>query len=81
MNKQIEELAKGIFEHCNTGLFEDEARDIARFVIAGQGYRKASEVTLEVISEIEQNFEIGYGGVFEFRKLLADLKKKYSEVR
>lgn len=44
-----------------------------------KGYRKASDVALEVISEIEQNFEIGYGGVLEFRKFLAELKKKYTE--
>jgi hypothetical protein len=43
------------------------------------GYAKASEVALEVIDEIEQNFEIGYGGVLEFKKFLAELKKKYTE--
>lgn len=43
-DKQIEELSKDIFEHCSAGLFEDEAKEIARFVIEGQGYRKASEV-------------------------------------
>ena len=47
--------------------------------LTAKGYRKASEVALEVIGEIEQNFEIGYGGVLEFRKLLAELKKKYTE--
>ena len=32
---------------------------------------------LELITTIEENFEIGYGGVYEFKKLLAELKEKY----
>ena len=57
-DKQIEEMAKDIFEHCSAGLFEDEAKEIAHFVIEGQGYRKASEVAEEVIKELERMIEV-----------------------
>ena len=39
----IEEIAEGIFQNCNCGLFFSEAEKIARFVIEEQGYRKQSE--------------------------------------
>lgn len=41
------------------------------------GYRKQSDVVREIIDTIKDNFEIGYGGVFEFYKLLDELKIKY----
>ena len=41
--KEIEEMAKAIFQNCNCGLFYSEAEKIARFVIEEQGYRKQSE--------------------------------------
>ena len=41
--KEIEKLAKEIFQNCNCGLFFSEAEKIARFVIEEQGYSKQSE--------------------------------------
>lgn len=35
-----------------------------------------SEV-IEMLNEIEDNFEQGYGGVYEFKRLLVEFKKKY----
>lgn len=54
MKKQIEELGAEIFQHCSAGLFEDEAAQIAEFVINKQSYRKASEVAAEIFAEIEE---------------------------
>lgn len=58
MEKQIEEMANAIFEHCNAGLFYSEAERIAHFVIEQQGYRKASEVAEEVINKIASRVQI-----------------------
>lgn len=81
-DKQIEEMAKDIFEHCSAGLFEDEAREIARFVIERRGYRKASEVAREIFNWFDENavnlnfvtgnFEVNFGRYLE-------LKKQYTE--
>jgi hypothetical protein len=80
-DKQIEELSKDIFEHCNAGLFEDEAKEIARFVIEGQGYRKAEDVAREIFEEIEKHLKnlcrTGYVG--NMSGILAELKKEYTE--
>jgi hypothetical protein len=77
MNKQIEELAKAIHLNCNAGLFEDEAKMIAEFVINKQGYRKTSDVVKEIFAEIENN-SYSYGINFVINKeTLAELKKKY----
>ena len=38
--KQIEEMAEAIFQHCQCGLFFSEAERIADFVINQQGYHK-----------------------------------------
>lgn len=37
-----------------------------------------SEVA-KIITTIKENFEIGYGGVCEFNKLLDDIEKKYAK--
>ena len=78
---QIEELKKDL-----TDIFDEEyyRRNITTpqntaEKLAKKGYRKQSDVSREIFEEIEQNFEIGYGGVLEFRGLLAELKKKYTE--
>lgn len=84
---EIEEIVKDVdkairanfpWDLLNNGYIVSSADNIAQELYYA-GYRKASEVAREVIDEIEQNFEIGYGGVLEFRKLLAELKKKYTE--
>lgn len=73
-DKQIEEMAKDIFEHCNAGLFEDEAYEIARFVIEGQGYRKASDVAREIIEILKS------AGIDRNRyPIIAEIEKKYTE--
>lgn len=74
MNKQIEELSKDIFEHCSAGLFEDEAEEIARFVIEGQGYCKASDVAVDIIRILRA------AGIDKFRyPVIAEIEKKYTE--
>ena len=81
--KQIEEMAKDIFEHCSAGLFEDEAEEIARFIIEGQGYRKASEVAEEIFAEIDKlAYRFMNDKHYIFGDMvwdIAELKKKYTE--
>ena len=89
--KQIEEmqltevdiLANDINTHCidlsQTFCGGTSCTSCLAHALTEKGYRKASEVAEEIISEIEEIFEIGYGGVYEFKKLLAELKKKYTE--
>ena len=79
-DKQIEELSKDIFEHCNAGLFEDEAKEIARFVIEEQGYRKASEVAREIIDEIFKILDAEYRN-YDTEALSDVLNKMYMSSR
>ena len=75
--KQIEEMAEEIFQNCNCGLFFDEAEKIARFVIEEQGYRKQSEVVMEIFDDILKikGLELhDWEAIFE-------LKKKYTDGR
>lgn len=55
--KQIEEMANAIFEHCNAGLFYSEAERIAHFVIEQHGYRKQSEVIEEYRKKVYSKME------------------------
>lgn len=52
IEKQIEELSEAIFKHCPAGLFESEAKMIAEFVILRCGYRRATDVALDTLTEI-----------------------------
>ena len=73
--KQIEEMAEAIFQNCNCGLFFSEAEKIARFVIEEQGYRKQSEVVMEIFDDILKikGLELhDWEAIFE-------LKKKYTD--
>lgn len=75
--KQIEEMAEAIFQNCNCGLFFSEAEKIARFVIEEQGYRKQSEVVMEIFDDILKikGLELhDWEAIFE-------LKKKYTDGR
>ena len=75
--KQIEEMAEAIFQNCNCGLFFSEAEKIARFVIEEQGYRKQSEVVMEIFDDILKikGLELhDWEAIFE-------LKKKYTDRR
>ena len=75
--KQIEEMAEAIFQNCNRGLFFSEAEKIARFVIEEQGYRKQSEVVMEIFDDILKikGLELhDWEAIFE-------LKKKYTDRR
>ena len=56
-DKQIEELAEAIFLNCHAGLFEDEAKMIAKFCYQ-EIDRKASDVAKEIFEEIEAHFDI-----------------------
>ena len=88
--KQIEEMAEAIFENCNCGLFFSEAEKIARFVIEEQGYRKQSEVVMEIFDDIEKlvstnkktvgcaTYEETIFYIEDFIEDLAELKKKYT---
>lgn len=88
--KQIEEMAEAIFQNCNCGLFFSEAEKIARFVIEEQGYRKQSEVVVEIFDEIEKlvsankktvgcaTYEETIFYIEDFIEDLAELKKKYT---
>lgn len=42
-----------------------------------ENYHKVKTEVVEMLNEIEDNFEPGYGGVYEFKRFLAKLKKKY----
>ena len=87
--KQIEEMAEAIFQNCNCGLFFSEAEKIARFVIEEQGYRKQSEVVMEIFDDIEKlvstnkktvgcaTYEETIFYIEDFIEDLAELKKKY----
>ena len=73
--KEIEEMAEAIFQNCNCGLFFSEAEKIARFVIEEQGYRKQSEVVMEIFDDILKikGLELhDWEAIFE-------LKKKYTD--
>ena len=75
--KEIEEMAETIFQNCNCGLFFSEAEKIARFVIEEQGYRKQSEVVMEIFDDILKikGLELhDWEAIFE-------LKKKYTDGR
>lgn len=75
--KEIEEMAEAIFQNCNCGLFFSEAEKIARFVIEEQGYRKQSEVVMEIFDDILKikGLELhDWEAIFE-------LKKKYTDGR
>ena len=88
--KQIEEMAEAIFQNCNCGLFFSEAEKIARFVIEEQGYRKQSEVVMEIFDDIEKlvstnkktvgcaTYEETIFYIEDFIEDLAELKKKYT---
>lgn len=70
--QQIEGLSKDIFEHCSAGLFEDEAKEIARFVIEGQGYRKADELIAENEQLRERNASYD-------KQIRADARREFAE--
>lgn len=73
--KQIEEMAEVIFQNCNCGLFFSEAEKIARFVIEEQGYRKQSEVVMEIFDDILKikGLELhDWEAIFELRKKYTD---------
>lgn len=53
--KQIEQMAKAIFQNCNCGIWFSEAEKIARFVVEEQGYRKQKEGAWKPIMQ-----ELGY---------------------
>ena len=88
--KQIEKMAEAIFQNCNCGLFFSEAEKIARFVIEEQGYRKESEVVMEIFDDIEKlvstnkktvgcaTYEETIFYIEDFIEDLAELKKKYT---
>lgn len=88
--KEIEKMAEEIFQNCNCGLFFSEAEKIARFVIEEQGYRKQSEVVMEIFDEIEKlvstnkktvgcaTYEETIFYIEDFIEDLAELKKKYT---
>ena len=88
--KQIEKMAEAIFQNCNCGLFFSEAEKIARFVIEEQGYRKQSEVVMEIFDDIEKlvstnkktvgcaTYEETIFYIEDFIEDLAELKKKYT---
>ena len=88
--KQIEEMAEAIFQNCNCGLFFSEAEKIARFVIEEQGYRKQSEVVMEIFDDIEKlvstnkktvgcaTYEETIFYIEDFIEDLAELKNKYT---
>ena len=88
--KEIEEMAEAIFQNCNCGLFFSEAEKIARFVIEEQGYRKQSEVVMEIFDDIEKlvstnkktvgcaTYEETIFYIEDFIEDLAELKKKYT---
>lgn len=72
MQTKIEELARAIFIHCSCGLFEDEAKEIAEFVIDRAGYRKASDIAGDIIKTLRA------AGITESRyPVIAELKRKY----
>ena len=80
-DKQIEELAEAIFLNCHAGLFEDEAKMIAKFCYQ-EIDRKASEVAREIFEEIEKLKKQWTSGDInddEFYKQLYLLEKKYTE--
>ena len=70
--QQIEGLSKDIFEHCSAGLFEDEVKEIARFVIEGQGYRKADELIAE--NEQLRERQASYD-----KQIRADARREFAE--
>ena len=83
-------MAEVIFQNCNCGLFFSEAEKIARFVIEEQGYRKQSEVVMEIFDDIEKlvstnkktvgcaTYEETIFYIEDFIEDLAELKKKYT---
>ena len=83
-------MAEAIFQNCNCGLFFSEAEKIARFVIEEQGYRKQSEVVMEIFDDIEKlvstnkktvgcaTYEETIFYIEDFIEDLAELKKKYT---
>ena len=73
--KEIEEMAEAIFQNCNCGLFFSEAEKIARFVIEEQGYRKQSEVVMEIFDDILKI----KGLELHDWKAIFELKKKYTD--
>ena len=53
-DKQIKELADGIFVNCQACLLEEEAETIAKYVIEKEGYRKATEVSKEIFDDLKK---------------------------
>ena len=83
-DKQIEEMAKQLYG--NFGLSMPTARNVAKYLTEKKGYRKASEVAMEIFAEIEKCSEVSLmNGHIETPILcigfgvLAKLKKKYEE--
>lgn len=83
--KQIEEMAKAIFMNCHCGLFEDEAKMIAKWCYQ-EINRKTSEVAREIFAEIERALNLskcyGDSGIYFEKDIeidIAELKKKYTE--
>ena len=76
--KQIEEMAKAIFLNCHAGLFEDEAKMIAKFCYQ-EIDRKASEVAREIFEEIEKVINYSLCVDLDDWSAYTELKKKYTE--
>ena len=83
-DKQIEEKRDliDILYMSGYGLYRGDCNDIAK-QIQEQGYRKASEVAMEIFGEIEASAKVKYwrgGGLVVFEidgEDFANLKKKY----
>lgn len=76
-DKRIEEMAEAIFQNCNCGIWFSEAEKISKFIIEEQGYRRADEVAREIFAEIERLTK--NHGITYTQKVIAELKKKYTE--
>lgn len=77
--KQIEEIAKAMCAGCpdKHGLCADWYRAEALY---NAGYRKQSEVAMEIIGEILSSHTLDIDGFFTMHESeLTELKKKYTE--
>lgn len=75
--KQINEMAKAIFMNCHCGLFEDEAKMIAKWC-----YQEIDRKVEEIFEEIEEARRQYIHGKIDENQLIVRLyqiKKKYAE--
>ena len=75
--KEIEKMAKAIFQNCNCGLFFDEAEKIARFVIEEQGYRKEDDIAKEIFEKLYANIKFDGHTVSVWKNDLIEAAKEY----